>query len=131
MNKKRVIGYVILGIGLIIILVGVLLFVFGPVKEKDSSKNEDPSYGTDLEEDLPAKAMIYVADEYQYTSEDYNIDVTVQDNNYVVEVKTKEDELVEEITVDSNTLQAWTPDSSSPEQFEPINESSSASQPSS
>lgn len=117
MKNKKIIAIIALIIGLIMVGGAVLLLTFNqgdePVKPKD---NED-IYGTDLEKDLTAKAMIYAAEKYNYTTESYEINVSEKDNNFIVEVKSKDGQLVENITIKKDDLQGWSPDNASPEEI--------------
>ena len=131
MKKKFIIGFGILIVIIIIAIVGVYIFVSKEKHSQDSTPqpSTEATYGTDLNEDLMAKAMIYVANEYNYTTENYLIDISLQNDTYAISVNTKDNALVQQITIGSEELKKWEPDNASPEEVENVDTSQATSVP--
>ncbi len=61
-----------------------------------------------LENDLYAKAHIYVAAEYGYTSEKYDIEVNQKDSYYIVKIIEKgKDNIINAFTINAEELKKW------------------------
>ena len=129
MKKKAIICIIIILIILIAIIAGISLSSTSKEEKKgNTSQKADNPYGTNLNTNLPAKAMIYVADEYSYTTEDYLIDVSENNDVYVVDIKTKDNQPVKQISIDKATLKKWKPTTASPEKTETVDDSLTSTQ---
>lgn len=122
MKKNKILAAIILIAGIIMVGAAIFLLVSKPEEKPVKPKGNEDIYGTDIEKDLTAKAMIYVANNNNYTTENYLIEVEQKDNNYIVTVKSKDNQLIENITIDEKTLQEWKPDNTSPEEMVPVDE---------
>lgn len=122
MKKKYMFAYAISGLGIAMIVVAIVLMPTSKENKKTKDKEITEKYGTNLDEDLSAKAMIYAADKYSYTTEKYQINVTLKDNIYNIEVKTNDGNLVDNINIKSTELKKWQPNVASPEEIEVIDE---------
>lgn len=127
MKKKKVLIITIFIVGLIMVGLAIYLLAFNKEEKPSNPKEKNNTHEVNIEKDPIGKAMIYVAENNNYTTENYLIDVEQIDNNYVVTVKTKDEQLVETITIDSNTLQTWQPNNSSPEGIEAVTPPNSVS----
>lgn len=116
MNKKLII---IISILLLIVFSICLYLLFKNNNSSNSVKNNE-SEEVNLDKDLNAKAMIYVADKYNYTTEDYIIDVQKNNDSYIVTINNKENSKVDEVTINENKLKTWQPTTESPEKTETI-----------
>ena len=127
MKKKKLVATIIIVIGIIMLATATILLVPKSKDKQEKPKDNGETYGTDLEKHLTAKAMIYVADNNNYTTENYLIYVEKKDNNYVVTIKTKDNQdVVESITIDKNILQKWKPENASPEGIEVLDQPNSS-----
>ncbi len=114
MKKKKILSIILVVIGLIMISIAI----FFTIRKEEIS----PTPSNEIsEEELYEKAMVYIGNEYHYTTTNYIIDLALQKDVIIANVKSQEDGTsVEDISIEIEVLKKWDPNKSTSKITKPI-----------